>query len=479
MFIGGRWTDASDGRRIDVIDPTTAGTLGTTPAATAQDVDDAVVTAERAQRSWARLDWSVRSAALRELARRVERHAEEFRELDAINAGLSYSGMAKDVTNAVNYLRYYASLASELKGESNPVPGDCISFTVREPYGVVGRIVPFNHPIQFAAQAIGAPLVAGNAVILKPADQTPLSALRLAELAEDLWEPGVLSVVTGDLEAGRAIVTHPRIRRIGFTGSSATAANVMRDAADSVKALSFELGGKNPMIVLPDVDLDDAAGACVQAMNLARCQGQACGSPSRVFVHAGVHDAFLSALVKRVSALTVGDPLDPRVDMGPLAFGDHYRRVVAYVESGSDQGAKLAFGGKRPKDLPHGYFLEPTVFSNVSSEMSIAREEIFGPVISVLKWSELDEVMEKVNALDYGLTANIWTNDVSTALWMARSVQSGYVYINGRGQRPLGAPFGGYGISGFGKENDLSEVLSYTQVKTILIDLKAPGVSHA
>lgn len=472
MFLGGEWRDSSDGATVDVIDPSTENVLTKVPKATAADIDLAVQRSTEAQVGWSRMPWQERAAVLHALGDRVEAEREVLAELDAIDGGLAYTSMGRDIDNAVAYIRYYASLASELKGETVQVPGVAFNLTVREPYGVVGRIVPFNHPLQFAAQAIAAPLAAGNGVVLKPADQTPLSAIKLGELTKGILPDGLLSVVTGDgATTGHALVSHPAIRRIGFTGSVETARIVMRDAAQEVKALSFELGGKNPMVVFPDADPDAAASACVQAMNFARCQGQSCGSPSRVFVHESIRDEFSKRLVVHAKAVQLGDALDEASMMGPLAFRGHFKRVAGYVETGKSEGARLLSGGGRPAHLSKGYFLEPTVFSGVTPQMTIAREEIFGPVIALLEWNDLDDVVKRIHELPFGLTANIWTNDLRPALRLAHEIRAGYVQINGRGQRPFGAPFGGYGISGLGKENDLSELLSYTQVKNILVDV--------
>jgi betaine-aldehyde dehydrogenase len=375
--------------------------------------------------------------------------------------------MKKDVQNGVDFLLYFAGLASELKGWTLET-GQGVNYTLREPYGVVGRIIPFNHPIQFAAAAIAAPLAAGNAIVLKPAEQTPLSALRFAELAADLLPAGTINVVTGDgPTTGAALVAHPDVPRIAFTGSVATGRAVLKGAAEHIKTVTLELGGKNPQIIFPDVGLEQVARATVDAMNFRRGQGQSCGSPSRVFVHAEIHDDFVEMLKSLVEDFQVGDPLDSATDMGPLAYAAHYERVTGYVASGKAEGARLVTGGDRPADAEHGYFLEPTIFDRVDPEMTIAREEIFGPVVSVLSWTDENEVLATANALPLGLTANIWTNNLSAALGLSRAVEAGYVWVNGRGQRPFGAPFGGYKYSGLGKENDLDELLSYTRVKNV------------
>jgi betaine-aldehyde dehydrogenase len=469
MFVGGEWVSAASGATMDTIDPTTERAIAAVPLASAEDVDRAVAAAVKGQEEWKRLTWQQRAKLMRDLAQKVSEHAGELAELDAIDGGIPVTGMKKDVQNAVDFLLYFAGLASEVKGWTiETAQGVC--YTRREPYGVVGRIIPFNHPIQFAASAVAAPLAAGNSVVLKPAEQTVVSALRFAELASGILPPGVLNVVTGDgPTTGAAIVSHPLVPRIAFTGSVSTGRAVLRAAAEEIKVVTLELGGKNPLIVFPDVDVHQVALATVDAMNFRRGQGQSCGSPSRVYVHEAIHDEFVETLKGLVDELEVGDPLSSASDMGPLAYADHYDRVIGYVASGKSEGARLVTGGERPKGRDRGYFLKPTVFDRVEPSMAIAREEIFGPVVSVLSWSDEDDVLAAANALRLGLTAYIWTNDLSAAMRFSREIQAGYVWVNGRGQRPFGAPFGGFKQSGLGTENDLEELLSYTRVKNVNI----------
>jgi betaine-aldehyde dehydrogenase len=469
MFVGGEWVSAASGATMDTIDPTTERAIAAVPLASAEDVDRAVAAAVKGQEEWKRLTWQQRAQLMRDLAQKVSEHAGELAELDAIDGGIPVTGMKKDVQNAVDFLLYFAGLASEVKGWTiETAQGVC--YTRREPYGVVGRIIPFNHPIQFAASAVAAPLAAGNSVVLKPAEQTVVSALRFAELASGILPPGVLNVVTGDgPTTGAAIVSHPLVPRIAFTGSVSTGRAVLRAAAEEIKVVTLELGGKNPLIVFPDVDVHQVALATVDAMNFRRGQGQSCGSPSRVYVHEAIHDEFVETLKGLVDELEVGDPLSSASDMGPLAYADHYDRVIGYVASGKSEGARLVTGGERPKGRDRGYFLKPTVFDRVEPSMAIAREEIFGPVVSVLSWSDEDDVLAAANALRLGLTAYIWTNDLSAAMRFSREIEAGYVWVNGRGQRPFGAPFGGFKQSGLGTENDLEELLSYTRVKNVNI----------
>jgi betaine-aldehyde dehydrogenase len=472
MHIGGKWVDARSGARIESVDPTTEEVLATFPDAGADDVDLAVAAARDAAPGWRDLGWSKRAALLRELARRIEEAAPALAELDVADSGNPISGMLPDARSAAAEILYYAGISPETKGTTAPPTPDTLTYTLREPYGVVGRIVPFNHPFKFAAGKSGAPLAAGNAVILKPGEQTSLSALELARLAEDLLPPGVLNVVTGrGPTAGAALVSHPDVPRVAFTGSVPAGQAVMRAAAEHLTHVSLELGGKNPIIILPDVDVRRAAQAAVAGMNIARCAGQSCGSTSRLFVHEDVREAFLEALVERVEELRIGDPRDDVTQVGPLAFRAHHERVASYVAIGRDEGATLLTGGARPAGLDRGFFVAPAVFSDVQDDMRIAREEIFGPVMSVLSWRDVDDVIARANSLRLGLTANIWTNDLSAAHRLARAVEAGYVYVNGTGRRPVGAPFGGWKSSGLGKENSVDELLSYTREKTVQVTL--------
>jgi betaine-aldehyde dehydrogenase len=471
MFIGGEWVDSGDGATIASIDPSTEAVIGGVPSAGAGDVDSAVRAARAAAPEWAALPWARRAELLRELARRIDAASEELALLDTADAGLPIAGSRRDIRSSVQELRYFAGLGGEVKGHTLPGAGPQMAMTHREPYGVVGRIVPFNHPFKFAAGKCAAPLMAGNAVVLKPAEQTSLSALRLAAITEDLLPPGVLNVVTGPAATGAALVDHPGVPRIAFTGSVSSGRAVLRAAAEHIKHVTLELGGKNPMIVCDDADPVQAAAGAIAGMNLARSMGQSCQSNSRVLVHRSCEDAFLSALTDRVERLRVGDPRDERSDLGPLAFADHYERVLAYVDSGRRDGAELIAGGGRPEGLSRGYYLRPTVFAGVEPGMRIAREEIFGPVLAILPWEDEDEVIELANSVEYGLTANVWTNDLRRAHRTAQRLEAGTVWVNGDGRKPLGTPFGGYKHSGLGIEGSLEELMSYTRSKSVVLNL--------
>lgn len=472
MHVGGEWVAATSGATIVTVDPTTEQALAAVPDAGADDVDRAVAAARAAAPGWRDLGWAERAASLRRLADRVEEEAEGLARLDVRDAGAPLSGMRSDVAAAVREIHYYAGLAPETRGSTAPVAPDTVSYTVREPYGVVARIVPFNHPFKFAAGKVAAPLAAGNSVVLKPSEQAPLSALELARIAQDVLPPGVLNVVTGrGGTAGAALVAHPDVGRVAFTGSVPSGRQVLRGAADAVKHVTLELGGKNPIIVFPDVDPGRAARAAVAGMNIARCTGQSCGSTSRLFVHDDVYLAFLEALLARIAELRIGDPMDPSTEVGPLAFAAHLDRVVSYIDGARREGATVAAGGRRPPGLDHGFFIEPTVLTDLNDDMTVVREEVFGPVMSLLRWRDVDEVVRRANATPFGLTANVWTSDVSSAHRTAAALEAGYIYVNGTGARPVGTPFGGWKSSGLGKENSLEELQSYTREKTVTVTL--------
>lgn len=474
MLIGGELVQSESGETMGSVNPATEEVIGRVPAATAADVDRAVVAAQKAAPAWAELSPRERAVIVRRLAAAIRDRAAEILRIEVMDTGNTIAKMEADVASAGNALEYYAGLGLELKGQTIPSTTKNLHLTLREPYGLVGRIIPFNHPIKFAANSLAAPLMAGNVVILKPPEQSPLSATILAEICRELLPPGVVNIVTGlGMPAGDAIARHPAIKRIGFTGSVLTGLAIQRAAASTaVKHVSLELGGKNPLIAFPDTDPEKIAKAAVRGMNFA-WQGQSCGSTSRLLLHESIYDAVLERVVERVQALRLGDPLDPASQMGPINSQRHYERVCAMVESGKADGAQLLAGGARPpgRAFERGYWLQPTIFAGVTPLMRIAREEIFGPVLSVFRWREEQEALDLANATEYGLTASIWTQDINAALRAARAVKSGYVWINGASGHFYGTPFGGMRNSGLGSEEGLEELLSYTENKTIHIML--------
>lgn len=469
LMIGGEWVESAAGRRCTTVNPSLDIPLADVPDGDAQDIERAVAAGRRAFPAWSALHVDERAKILRRFADAIRALAPSFGMLDALDSGNPYTAMVEDAKKGAGSIDFFCGLGMEIKGETIPTPGGGLDYTRPQPYGVVGRILPFNHPISFAAGKIAAPLVAGNTVVLKPAEQTPLSALLLGRLAQEHLPPGVLNIVAGDgPNCGAALVRHPHVRRIAFTGGVETGRAIMREAG--IKSVSLELGGKNPLIVFPDVDLDKAAAAAVAGMNFTVSQGQSCGSNSRVFVHRDIHDRFMQAVLQRVAQIRLGLADREDTKMGPVITREHYNRVLGYIDSGKSQGARLRAGGRHPADpeLKQGYFIEPTVFDEVRHGMKIEQEEIFGPVMSVLAWDDPEAMLREVNDVEYGLCANIWTNDISTALRLADGIDAGYIWINGHGgKRFKGAPFGGFKNSGIGREHSLEELLSYTQIKNI------------
>jgi betaine-aldehyde dehydrogenase len=371
-------------------------------------------------------------------------------------------------------LEFYAGLVTEAKGETIPVKAGHLNYSVREPLGVVARIIAFNHPILFATMRCAAPLAAGNTMIVKPSDQAPLSALRLAEIIaeENLLPPGVYNVLTGARACGAALSTHPGIAKVALIGSVPTGKAILRAAADTVKQVALEMGGKNALIAFPDQDPAVIAAGAVGGMNLT-WSGQSCGSTSRAFLHDSHHDAVLEAIVAGCAHYRPGPPTDPATTMGPLISQAQYDRVMRYIDLGQREGARLVCGGRaaRAPGFEGGYFVEPTVFADVTMDMAIAREEIFGPVLSVLRWADEAAMLTAVNATDYGLSAAIFTRDLSTAHRVAAAVEAGYIWVNHAGPHYVGAPFGGYKQSGLGREEGIDELLASTQLKNVNIKL--------
>ena len=470
MLIGGEFRASSDGATIDAVNPATGQVIGSVPAGTREDAGLAVDAAARAFPAWRRAEATERAALVGALASAIAEHADELARIDATDNGSLLSEMRGDVTAAVAALRYFAGLALQLRGATLPSGNGRLTYSVRVPYGVVGRIVPFNHPLMFAASKIAAPLVAGNTVVLKPSEHTSLSALRLAELANEILPAGVLNVVTGwGTEVGDAVVAHPAVRRLAFTGSVATGLAIQRRAAEStVKAVTLELGGKNPLVVFPDADLDVAVDAAVRGMNFT-WQGQSCGSLSRVLVHTDIHDRFVEQLTERVAALRPGMPEDPTAQTGAIVNQAQLEKVLGYVQIGLDGGARLCTGGDRITDgeLGRGLFVRPAVFADVAVDSRLAQEEIFGPILSVLRFADEADAIEQANATRFGLTASVFTSDLGTAHRFADAVDAGYVWVNEVSRHLPGAPYGGVKDSGIGREEEFDELLSYTQVKNV------------
>jgi betaine-aldehyde dehydrogenase len=471
MTIGGKFVDSRSGRRMASINPAYDEPIAQVPAGDGEDIQLAVEAAKAAFPAWSRMHVDDRVKHCKQFASAVRANARALGMLDAIDSGNPFLPMVDDAKKGAGLHDFFGGLGMEMKGETIPTPGGGLDYTRPQPFGVVARIIPYNHAIAFAAGKIAPALVAGNTVILKPADQTPLSALWMGKLVQECFPPGVVNIVTGDgPTCGGALVAHKDVRRIAFTGSVETGRAITRTAG--IKSISLELGGKNPLIVYPDVDVEKAAAAAVAGMNFTVSQGQSCGSNSRVFVHRAIRDAFVEAVLARAAKIRIGLPELEETQMGPVITRRHYDRVMGCIETGKREGARLLRGGGHApgEALRKGYFIDVTVFDGVRHGMTIEREEIFGPVMCILDWDDEAAMLEEVNDTDYGLCANIWTNDISRALRMADAIEAGYVWINGHGgKRFKGAPFGGFKDSGIGREHSIDELMSYTQVKNINI----------
>lgn len=475
LLIDGELRDAVNGATFDVVSPHTEQVIAQAPDASIEDTDAAVAAATRAWPSWAAMAATERAGYVGRIASIIEDNRDDLALLDAIDGGAPISIMAMDVDHAAAVCRYFAGLALETKGYSVPL-NTGTHFTVREPYGVVAAIVPFNHPILFAVVKLAAPLVAGNCVVLKPAEATPLSALWLARLLSETFPPGVLQILTGNgPTVPSRLVRHPDISRITFTGSEQTGRRILSDAADTgVKEVSLELGGKNAMIVYPDADVDEVAAAALRGMNFA-WSGQSCGSTSRLVIHESLADDVLALMVKRLEGRRIGNPIDPTNEQGPLVDKRQFDRVSGFVSEALEQGARVVYGGGAPSSVDRGYYFEPTILDGVGQTDRVALEEIFGPVLSVIRWGEGEDPIDIANSVRYGLTGSVFTNDVRLAMRAAKRIRAGYIWVNGSARHFIGMPFGGYKASGLGREESIEELLSFTQLKSIHIVDEVPS----
>jgi aldehyde dehydrogenase (NAD+) len=473
LLIGGQWTDSESGKTFATHHPATEEKIADVARASEKDVDRAVKAARKAfeEGDWPKMDARDRGRLLNKLADIIEANQAELAALETLDNGKPIKDASTaDVPLVIDCLRYYAGWADKIHGQTIPVRGEYFTYTRREPVGVCGQIIPWNFPALMVAWKWAPALAAGCTIVMKPAEQTPLSCLRMAEWAlEAGFPPGVINIVPGYGDAGAALVKHPDVDKIAFTGSTETAQLIMRDAAQTLKRITFELGGKSPNIIFADSDLDAAAAGA--EFGLFFNQGQCCCAGSRLFVEQKVHDKFVEKVVERAQQRQagIGDPFDMNTLQGPQVDKDQFDKIMKYIGSGKQSGAKCLMGGNRSGDK--GYFIEPTVFDNVTDDMDIATDEIFGPVMSILPFKDADEVIERGNKTLYGLAAAVWTRDIGKAHRVANKLRAGTVWVNCYDVFDAGAPFGGFKMSGIGRELGEAALANYTELKTVTVAL--------
>jgi aldehyde dehydrogenase (NAD+) len=474
LLIDNEWRDAASGQTMDVVNPATEEVVTAVACAGREDLDAAVSAARAALVGpWSAMSARERGRLVRKLGERLIERADEIARLETVHNGKPISESRHiEIPAAAECFEYYGGWSDKVMGETIPVKGNHLTYTLREPIGVVAAIVPWNFPLLLAAWKVAPALACGNTVILKPASQTPLTALALGEIALEVGlPPGVLNVLTGPgASLGQAIVEHPGIDKVAFTGDTSTGKGIMRGAADTLKRITLELGGKSPNIVLADADIEAAVrGATI---GIFYGKGEVCAAGSRLLVDRAIKDEFIDKLAARAKKIVPGDPLDPKTRFGAVSSRKQMETVLRYIDSGKQEGATLVAGGLRTDiGTGKGFFVQPTVFADVQPSMTISREEIFGPVLAAIEFADVDEAIARANDSPYGLAAGVWTRDIKKAHYVARKLQAGTVWINTYNVYDTAAPFGGYKQSGFGREMSAHALEHYTQVKTVWVDL--------
>ena len=474
LFINNAWRDASGGGTLDVINPATEEVIAAVASAEQQDVDAAVAAARAAlDGPWSTLSARERGRLVWRIGETLLERADEIARLETLHNGKPiFESRQIEVPAAAECFQYYAGWADKIHGETVPVKGNYLTYTLREPVGVVAAIVPWNFPILLTAWKVAPALACGNTVIVKPASQTPLTAIALAEIAADVGlPPGVLNVLTGPgSKVGRMLVEHPGIDKIAFTGDTTTGRQIMKGSAETLKRITLELGGKSPNIVFRDADLDAAIRGATTGIFYGK--GEVCAAGSRLLVDRSIKHEFIDKVAARAKKMAPGDPMDPKTRLGAIASKRQLETDLRYIEQARQEGAELVAGGARADiGTGKGYFLQPTVFDNVSPDMTIAREEVFGPVLATIEFADVDEAIARANDSSYGLAAAVWTRDIKKAHYVARRLQAGTVWINTYNIYDTAAAFGGYKQSGFGREMSVHALEHYTQVKSVWVDL--------